>query len=94
MNEEIKIEKNVPILNPRTGTGLCIAVRNAISEMEVGDSFIVPESWTSSRQGQSLKMAVHPLLYKEFRDRGWKATCRMHRHPRTEQETFRCWRTK
>ena len=42
MNEEIKIkiEKNIPIVNPRTGTGLCIAVRNAISAMEIGDSFI------------------------------------------------------
>tara|TARA_R110001583_G_scaffold6512_3_gene33052 strand:+ start:1441 stop:1710 length:270 start_codon:yes stop_codon:yes gene_type:complete len=89
MNEEIKIEKNVPILNPRTGTGLCIAVRNAISEMEVGDSFIVPESWTSSRQSDKSKRAVNALVYKEFRDRGWASTCRIN-----ENNKFRCWRTK
>lgn len=91
MNEEIKIkiEKNIPVLNPRTGTGLCIAVRNAISEMEVGDSFIVPEVWTSSRQSDKSKRAVNALVYKQFRDLGWIATCRIN-----ENNEFRCWRTK
>ena len=88
----IKIEKYVPIPSARSGsTNISLdEIRKTISQLAIGDSFIVPKEFLTAKH-TSGNLWVGRNLYNLFKRAGKKCAIRT---VDRDKNIFRCWRTE